>query len=449
MAKKILVVDDEMGMQAALKEVLSRMSFDVQTVSSAEEAIDLIQKENFSALISDVRMPDMSGIELLDWIKAKNPRLPVIIMTAYGTIDDAVEAMRKGAGDYILKPFSPKTVQDAVNRVLNAPQIDQPIMAKKDNTISFGKKEFISVSASMDKIKKLAQEIADSRATLLIQGESGTGKEVLAKYIHEISGRKDGPFIAINCAALPAGLLESELFGYEKGSFTGADITRKGKFELANGGTILLDEVSEMELSLQAKLLRVLQEHEIFSLGSSKPIKLDIRVIATTNRELKKEVDEKRFREDLYYRLNVIPFVLPPLRERMDDIAVLCEFFIKKHCKLNNRETKKLSSEVIGKIMSMEWKGNVRELENFIERAILLTKGEEIKLADLFLDQNIDDVKNDFIPFTGMSLEDMEKKLIMNTLKMANNNKTKAADMLGVSVRTIRNKINQYSLPVA
>lgn len=450
MTYKILIVDDEVGMQTALKEVLLRSSYEVATASSGEEAKKILEAENFSAIITDVRMREMTGIELLEWINDKTPQVPVIIMTAYGTIEDAVDAMRKGARDYILKPFSPQAVRESLSRVLTETLNENTSGAKKKpSSKSDCESNFITSSPSMIYIKNFIGEIADSKATILIQGESGTGKEILSKYIHQKSNRRNGPFIAVNCAALPAGLLESELFGYEKGSFTGAIMNRKGKFELANSGTLLLDEISEMELALQAKLLRVLQEYEIYPLGSASPIKLDIRVIATTNKDITRLLAENKFREDLYYRLNVVTVELPPLRKRIEDIPPLCDYFLKKHCTRNNRPLKKLSTEALNKIITMEWKGNVRELENFIERAILLSKCEVIEINNLFLSQDIDNSTSNPVPVAGMTLEEMEKKLIINTLKMANYNRTKAANMLGVSVRTIRNKIHQYAITAA
>ncbi len=493
MTPRILIVDDEVGMQIALREVLLRQGYDVTVAKDGLAALNCLEAERFDLLLSDVRMPEMTGMELLERVRVRWPQMPALIMTAYGTIEDAVDAMKKGAVDYLLKPFSSEAVEEVVAKHL--PSGREAVRAaafcaddgeeEEDDARAGEGVDPIAVSLRMRQVLALAREVADSTATVLIQGESGTGKEVLARYIHRYSGRSRGPFVALNCAALPEGLLESELFGHEKGSFTGAVLSRKGKFELANHGTLLLDEVSEMALPLQAKLLRALQEREIDPIGSQRPISLDVRVIATTNRNLTEFVEKGNFREDLYYRLQVISIEIPPLRERPEDILPLADFFVRRLCRVNRRPRKRLSEAMQAHLLERSWRGNVRELENFLERAVLLCKSDEITPDNIFLQAGFQPVpvsgglstphvevkrppilENSLgtpIGHDGVStgeesfeslfpgeeiitLEEMEKRLILRTLERVNGNRTRAADLLGVSVRTIRNKLNLYGL---
>ena len=473
---RVLVVDDEEGMQIALREVLSRRSLTVDVASDATQALEMIDQAPYALVLSDVRMPGLTGIDLLSKASIKCPGIPFIMMTAYGSIEDAVEAMKMGARDYLIKPFSSEAVETVVMGVLEgktekSDEADGPAAAPGSGPKLRGanSKTMIVASAAMRRIVALAGEVADGMATILIQGESGVGKEVLAREIHRRGPRRDGPFVAVNCAALPEGLLESELFGHEKGSFTGAILSRKGKFEQANGGTILLDEISEMPLSLQAKLLRVLQEHEIEPVGSNKPVSLDIRVIATTNRPLAEWAKEGRFREDLFYRLNVITLTIPPLRERREDIPPLADALLEKHCRRNSRPRKRLSASLQSYLLTQEWRGNVRELENFIERAVLLCRDEEIRLESLFLPDaqggsapmpqmpEIVEMPGSALaeshaagarldPDSPLTLDEMERRIIIQTLERVGGNRTRAAEQLGVSVRTVRNKLHQYGL---
>lgn len=428
----VLIVDDDIGMRTALFEVLKRKNYKIQTAENGRDAIKALENGSFSVVITDVNMPHAGGVEVLKAVKRISPLTPVIMITAFGTIENAVEAMKIGASDYILKPFSAEVLDSVIKKTIAPPA---------------NKSGIITENANMKRLMDMARNVAASNATVLIMGESGTGKELMARYIHENSLRKDGPFVAVNCASIPEGLLESELFGYEKGAFTGAISRKAGKFELANNGTMLLDEVSEMPVSLQAKLLRVLQQREVDRIGGKEPVALDIRVIATTNRDLKKEVNEGRFREDLFYRLNVFPINLPPLRERVEDIPILVNYFLGLFNQKNKKTVKGISSDAANLLNSYQWKGNIRELENIMERAVLLASGEEILTENIFPDAGM--AKTTAIIQTGAaappsSLFDMEREMIKRALEDTSGNRTKAAKILGISVRTLRNKINEY-----
>ncbi|MCH8333867.1 sigma-54-dependent Fis family transcriptional regulator, partial [Candidatus Sumerlaeota bacterium] len=376
----ILVVDDETSMRVALRDVLERAGWKVQAAKSGSEAFAMIRsQEPFSLLITDCRMPGMTGIELTRAVRKMRPTLPIVMMTAYGTVEDAVAAMKEGVDDYLLKPFSFETVIEVVreaarkDRPAAVPIATAPARRNGDSPTP----AMLGEDPSWKSVVRIAEEIADSTATVLLTGESGTGKEVLARHIHRCSGRS-GRFVAINCAALPEGVLESELFGHEKGAFTGAILSHKGKFELADGGMILLDEISEIPPALQAKLLRVLQEREVHPIGGSLPIKLDFRVIATSNRDLEVCIERGRFRQDLFYRLNVIAIRLPPLRSRPGDVVILAEHFLHRF-RRPDRPAERFSAEVVQYLRSHRWPGNVRELQNVIERACLVARCEVIQ----------------------------------------------------------------------
>lgn len=444
-----LVIDDDIQMRTALYEVLKRRGYNPVAVANGENAISMLSKERFDVVITDVKMPGMDGIQVLRSVKRMCPWLPVLMMTAFGTIESAIEAIKQGAADYILKPFSPEILDSCLKKII-------AVEGKSSGC------EIVTNNGKMLDILDIAKGIAPAKATVLIMGESGTGKELLARFIHASSGRREKPFVAINCASIPDGLLESELFGYEKGAFTGAISNRKGKFEAANGGTILLDEIGEMGLHLQAKLLRVLQQREIDRLGGQNPVSVDIRVIATTNRDMRKEVEANRFREDLFYRLNVFPIVIPPLRERPDDIQLLAGYFLEAFCKRNGTILKGIREDAMERLKSHPWKGNVRELENVMERAALLCKGEEIIPDGLFYgeerqkQQKSEQITQNLTPefiCQGMesknlhaagTLRDMEKELICKVLQDTDGNKTRAAKALGISIRTLRNKLKEY-----
>jgi len=435
--RPILVVDDEESMRLALSEALSRSGHSVDCVSNGYDALIKINNAPVKLVITDVRMPKMDGLEVLQEIKKISPQTPVIVITAYGAVQNAVDAMRKGATDYILKPFSFEDLGAAVKRALTN-GVRQLAVAKNDN-----RRAIVTQDPRMLKCMNLAKSVALSRSTVLILGESGTGKELFAKYIHQHSECSEKLFVAVNCAAIPENLLESELFGYEKGAFTGAASKRIGKFELAHGSTLLLDEVGEMGLTLQAKLLRVLQEFEIDRVGGKEPVPIDVRIIATTNVDLQKAVAEGKFREDLFYRLNVIPLKIPPLRERKEDIPLLVEHFVEKHSMRCKKRTPDISPEVLSVLKDYEWRGNVRELENVIERTVLLHKDGTLLPHHLIIEEPDGREKG---AFSGgkVTMKEMERELILKTLEDLEGNRTHAAKALGISIRTLRNKLSEY-----
>lgn len=417
MKTNVLVVDDDYHMRVALKESLSKVGYAVSFAENGMRAIDEIKRHIFDIIITDVKMPHMNGIDLLKHVRGENPFLPVILVTAYGTIQDAVRVIKEGAFDYIQKPFNTETLYDVVQRALGVN----------------GGKIIYSSRVMRDTLLK-AEMVAKSDTTVLILGESGVGKELVSRYIHENSDRSKNAFVPVNCAALPENLLESELFGYEKGAFTGASSRKPGKFEIADKGTILLDEITEIDLRLQAKLLRALQEREIEAIGSKYPKKVDVKVIATTNRNINRLVGEGKFREDLFYRLNVFPILVPPLRERKEDIPELVAYFLRKHSKGMDI---RIDEDAWIFLKENNWKGNVRELENIVARACILSNYSVIKLTHL---QEMDFANNT----PQGSVKEMEMKLILDALKTFRGNRTKAATMLGITVRTLRNKINEY-----
>ena len=442
----ILVVDDESEMRSALSHALTRDGFAVESAASGTKALSKIKKDPVSLVITDLKMPEMTGMELLGAVKKIAPEIPVIVITAYGSIHNAVEAMQAGAADYLMKPFSLETLASTVKRVLGSIEDNGDQRHLQATTAQPTIKTLVTQDPKLLDILKLAKSVATSRSTVLIQGQSGTGKELLAAYIHEHSGFKEEPYVAVNCAALPDTLAESELFGHEKGAFTGAVSRKMGKFELAKHGTVVLDEISEMSLPLQAKLLRVLQEREVDRVGGSRSVPMHARVVAISNVNLKKAVSENKFREDLFYRINVVPFTIPPLKERQKDIPLLVEHFLEKYCRLNNQDKKKVSKAVMTQLMNNEWKGNIRELENSIERAVLISGGPELLPEHLFLDaaDGAGQSHSAISMKTGMTVKEMERQLITKTLEEVNDNRTHAAELLGISIRTLRNKLKEY-----
>lgn len=453
MASKILLVEDDRALREALADTLALGGHDYRAVDCAEAALLAIAEEPFGLVVSDVNMPGMDGHQLLAQIRQRQPQLPVLLMTAFGAVERAVDAMRQGAADYLVKPFEPKALLTLVDRHA----LGRVSVSEQDGPVA---EEPASVQ-----LLALATRVAQSDSTVLITGESGTGKEVLARFIHQQSPRGNKPFIAINCAAIPDNMLEATLFGHEKGAFTGAIASAPGKFELAEGGTILLDEISEMPLGLQAKLLRVLQEREVERVGARKPITLDIRVLATSNRDLAAEVAAGRFREDLYYRLSVFPLAWQPLRERPADIVPLAERLLAKYVKKMNHAPIRLSPQAHMSLMSHSWPGNVRELDNAIQRALILQQGGLIQPQDLCLLAPIGSAvtppaqpllsvvvnsapaQQDASPAEAGALGDdlrrHEFQMIIDTLRAERGRRKEAAERLGISPRTLRYKLAQ------
>jgi DNA-binding NtrC family response regulator len=426
---------------------LERVGFPVESASDGLQALDKFRSTKYSMVITNQQTPRTEGGDVLGSLKKISPQIPVIVIAANGTVHDAVEAMHAGASDYLLKPFSVETLEKTVKKTI---RLSNGNSQSKYNRKSPGDepigKEIITRNRKIQDMLSRARSVAPSTATVLIQGESGTGKELLAAYVHHHSRNPQAPYVAVNCAALPDTLAESELFGHEKGSFTGAIGRKIGKFELAKQGSLVLDEISEMPLPLQAKLLRGLQEKEIDRIGGTHPIPIDARVIAISNVDLKTAVTEGKFRQDLYYRINVIPLTLPPLRERKEDIELLAEHFLRKYC-LANQKTITAIDDIAMKIMrNYSWKGNIRELENTIERAVLISVGGIILPEHLLLDLSEHESESaaTFSVNAGYTVREMEKELIFRTLKDVNDNRTHAAELLGISIRTLRNKLREY-----
>jgi two-component system response regulator FlrC len=444
---KILIVEDNDNMREALKMIVEKMKFDVDTANDGKEGFDKATSNEYDLIISDMRMPNIDGLSFLKMLKVAGINTPLTFITAYGTIENAVEALKLGAVDYILKPFSAEAIEELINRALT-------LNNKQKNNKVDNSKDVVFMSSFMANIYAFASDIAKTDITVLITGASGTGKDMLARFIHNNSNRNSGPFVAINCAAIPENLIESELFGFEKGAFTGADSSKIGKFELANKGTLLLDEIGEMPLHLQAKLLRVIEEREVERLGTNKKVKLDLRIIATTNRDLQNEVRQGTFREDLFYRINGINIELPSLKGLKEDIIALSNFFLDKYSKLYSKRAKNLSSDAINALLNYDWPGNIRELKHTIERAVILSRNDEIIAKDLFLhgltfsNKEIKGYENEDndnkIYSSDKSIAEVERDLILNTLKKHRGNRTKTAEVLGITVRTLRNKLNEF-----
>lgn len=445
MIKKILVIDDEPSIRNFLNDSLTKLKKEVHLAQNATDAINLLNQEDFDLVITDMKMPKNNGLEVLKNAKKINPSIYVIIITAFGNIENAVEAMNLGAFNYLIKPFTYEVLESIIKKAEEHSSLILENNLLKNQFISDPKDEIIYNSLYMKDLLKNIDKISNSSSSVFISGESGTGKEVIAKLIHQRSNRKENPFIKVNCAAISPSLLESEFFGHEKGAFTGAVEQKKGRFELANNGTLLLDEITEIPPNLQAKLLRALQEQEFERVGNSKPIKVDIRFISTTNKNIKNAIKDNLFREDLFYRLNVIPIHIAPLRERKDDIIPLANFFMKKFCIENHKSLKKLSSSATDKLLNYNWPGNVRELANIIERTIVMDLHQTIEKDHIVLDSLACDCKNEEHNFYGKSLLEVEKMLILKTLEKENYSRSKTAKILGITTRTLRNKINQYN----
>lgn len=452
---KILIVDDEKSMREFLSIVLSKEGYTVFTASDGEEALQQAEKDIFDLVITDIKMPKLGGLEVLKGIKEVSPDTIVLMITAFATTETAIEAMKQGAYNYLIKPFKIDEVKLIIRNAL-----EKQSLRKENSQLRHSLNELVSPrniigkSGALSKILDMIEKISDSASNILITGESGTGKELIARAIHERSGRRSKPFVTINCSALPENLLESELFGHMKGSFTGAVVNKQGLFEVADGGTLFLDEIGDTSLSIQVKLLRVLQEREFRRVGGTKDIKVDVRVVAATNKDLVKAVAESAFREDLYYRLDVIPVHLPPLRERREDIPLLADYFLKKFNKLLNKTIQGIDQEALDLLMEQEWKGNVRELENMLERVISLTPHLRIMKEDVLASMRPavppDMAKMREIPEAGVDLEkyieEIEKDILIKALEKTRWVKTEAAKLLHLNFRSFRYRLDKYQI---
>lgn len=453
MFESILLVEDETNSRKGLTQFLQGLDYDVMTAANGKEALELFKKEKPELVISDIRMPEMDGVALLESIRAEAPSAKVILLTAYGSVEDAVKAMKKGAFYYLTKPVNLEELEFLVKKAFSSHQLEEENRELKQELFKerYDQGQLIAHSSKMKELLKTVDKIAASNASVLIEGESGTGKELIARRIHELSPRRQHPFIAVHCAALTETLLSSELFGHEKGAFTGATERKKGRFERAHEGSLFLDEIGEISKDTQVKLLRVLQEGEFERVGGTKSIKVDVRLIAATNKTLLEEVQHHKFREDLYYRINVIYLKVPPLRERKEDIAPLVEAFIRQYAALNIKKIQGIEKDALQALILYDWPGNIRELKNIVERMIVLSSGDM-----LTLDQVPEDIrqgrplasgaKSHALPQGVTTITDAEKELIRNALVECKGNKSSAAEKLGISRRTLYRKLDEYKL---
>lgn len=452
---KILIVDDEKNTRDGLRRALSR-EYEVFAAESAAAALRILEDNHIDLMLSDVRMPGEDGIELLKQVRSKYPSTACVLLTAYGSVETAVEAMKQGAHDFLTKPVNLDHLDMLIARTLqHASLLKENEELKRQLDSRYGLESIIGSSPAMERLFDVIRQAAPSQATVLIQGGSGTGKELVAQAMHRLSNCASGPFVAVHCAALSSTLLESELFGHEKGAFTGAVAQRRGRFEMANNGTLFLDEISEIDLATQVKLLRVLETRQFERVGGTETINVNIRVIAATNRDLRKYVDEGKFREDLYYRLNVIEIRLPSLKDRASDIPILCDHFIREFAERNQRKVTGISQGAVAALQAYDWPGNVRELRNTIEKMVVLARGEILEPNDV--PENIKDalllkgvsLTTSTLPQTAVvgeeSLADMEKRKILDALNAAGGNKSKAAEALGISRRTLHRKLNEWN----
>ena len=451
---KILIVDDELNMRLVLQAMLKKEGYAVTTASNGMEALKILKVDQMDIVVTDLKMPKLDGMGLLGEIIRDYPSIPVIIITAHGTIATAVDALKKGAFDYITKPFEQDELKQVIQKAVKTRRLDEDeALLNPDDIDRYG---IIGSSDRITEIFETIKRVAPTTTTILITGETGTGKELIARAIHRNSPRKNNPFIKINCAAIPESLMESELFGYEKGAFTGAATKKQGRFELAHKGTLFLDEVGELPKDMQVKLLQVIQEQEFERVGGLRTIKVDVRLITATNRNLFEDVKDGRFREDLYYRLNVIPAHLPPLRERKEDIPVLIDFFIEKFNKKLDRSVKYIDEKVTNLLIQYAWPGNIRELENLVERMILMARGDTIVFADLPSELKTA-IESDSTGLSGIRqkpfkdimknhMEDIEKQMIISVLEECGNNVTRAAKQLGLSRKGLQLKMMKYKL---
>lgn len=446
--KKILIADDEKNMIWAMKKALKDERYRLITASDGEEAVKLTMDEEPDLILLDLRMPKLDGMEALKEIRRMDDKIPVIMLTAHGTMESAVEAMKLGALDYLSKPFDIDELKIIIERALDIGNMQQQIAFLTEELERSTGKSIIGSSEKMNEVLEIVNRVANSNATVLITGESGTGKELIANAIHYNGSRRDKPYIKVNCGALPEGLLESELFGHEKGAFTGAVARKPGRFERAEGGTIFLDEVGELTPAVQVKLLRILQEKEFERVGGIETIKANVRVIAATNRDLREMVNQGTFREDLFYRLNVIPIELPPLRQRKADIPSLIDHFVERFCKEMGRNKISFDKEAIDILINYPWKGNIRELENVIERIVILNQGEQVSKMALpkeVISQNSDG-KVFELPEQGIDLDQLEKSFIEQALRRTDNNQTQAAKLLGITRHTLIYRMEKHGM---
>ena len=449
MSKRILLVEDENQMRAILSESLQAMGYDTQEAKDGVHATEILETQTFDLVITDLKMPRMDGLALMSTTLKKFPNMGFLIITAYGTIESAVDALQSGAFDFLTKPFSISQLGTRVQRFFEFTDLKQANQGLRRKITSLQRsRKIVGQSPNLVHVLEQIDMVAKSDAPVLVQGESGTGKELVANSIHESSDRADKPYLKINCSAIPETLVESILFGHEKGAFTNAVTTRQGLFEEANNGTLLLDEISEMPIQLQAKLLRVLQEHTLTRVGSSKEISVDVRIITTTNRNIETLIAEGGFRSDLYYRLNVFPITIPPIRERREDIQLLVKHFLGTFRKKYGFEEKEISPEAWEAILKYDWPGNVREIENLLERAILYSGSEtQLKTSHFhFQPRHSDPKSNGVLEVGSVSMEEVEKHVIFKTLEQCDNNRTRAAEILGITSRTLRNKLSQYKM---
>ena len=448
MPKQILLIDDDINLGKVIGYQLEQEGYKVDKATRGKEGLSLFTKNGYDMVISDIQMPDISGIDVLNEIRRKDKKVIVIMITAYGSVDNAIEACRLGADDYITKPFGKEQLLFTIGKALRLRDLQNENLNLRHELVDkFRFDNMVAQSGPMQEVLRITSKVAASNATVLILGESGTGKELIARAIHFNSARKDKPFVTVNCPSIPDNLLESELFGHVKGAFTGAVKDRPGKFELANGGTIFLDEIGDLKEDLQAKLLRVLQEREYDRVGGGKPIKTDVRILAATNQDLLELVKEKKFREDLYYRLSVVPIVLPPLRERREDIPFLIDFFLER---FGGGRNFKIDATVVQALKNYSWPGNVRELENIIERMVTLSADDRITLKDLpsyILSQTGDSSSSLLrIPEEGISLEAIEKQVILEVLKRTDGNQSQAARLLQIPRHVLLYKIKKLGI---
>lgn len=456
----VLIVDDEEELRKSVRSILNTSfedtSFNVSEAPNGKVALEFVQKNPCDLVIMDVKMPEMDGLTTLEKIKAHDPGICVLIMTAHSNLTDAVRAIKEGAFDYLEKPVEPDDLVKLVNEANNARRMVSDLKVNVPIFDDDTETNIVGSTTRMREIFSLVHKLGNVDTTVLIRGENGTGKEMVARAIHSFSTRKNGKFIAINCGAIPEALMESELFGHEKGSFTGAHERKIGMFQVANNGTLFLDEIAELKPEMQVKLLRVLQEKSFIPIGSNREVKTNTRIIAATNQNLEKMIEEKRFREDLFYRLNVMPIFLPPLRERLDDIESLCQHFIQKFNKVHKRNITNLSADAIDKLKNYDWPGNIRELENAIERAFVINHGNTITVADLpdaIINQQITKIEMDGSLYTGPMnydrfKEDMEKEFIIKALKANNGRINKTVAQANIPKNTLLRKIKKYEIDV-